>query len=130
FAARDYGMNLGIAFQLADDLLDFTSNETILGKTAGSDLTEGKMTLPLILLRETAPKLTGDLRKVMLDGTYDRYSRQDLIAHLEHAGALEASRQRAYEFADAARKNLDVLPETEYREALGNLPAFVIERNR
>jgi octaprenyl-diphosphate synthase len=130
FALRDYGMNLGVAFQLVDDLLDFTSDETVLGKAAGSDLTEGKMTLPLILLRESAPKLADDLRKVMLDGNYDRYSRQDLIGHLEHAGAIDAARRRAYEFADAARKNLDVLPETEYRGALGDLPAFVIERNR
>jgi len=114
---------------LADDLLDFTSNEAVLGKAAGSDLTEGKMTLPLILLRESAPKLAADLRKVMLDGTYDRYSREEMIGHLEHAGALEAARLRAYEFADGARKNLAVLPETEYREALGDLPTFVIERN-
>jgi octaprenyl-diphosphate synthase len=130
FALRDYGMNLGVAFQLADDLLDFTSNESVLGKAAGSDLIEGKMTLPLILLRGAAPDFADDLRKVMLDGNYDPYSRQDLIGHLEHSGAIDAARQRAYEFADAARKNLDVLPETEYCEALGDLPAFVVERNR
>jgi octaprenyl-diphosphate synthase len=130
FALRDYGMNLGIAFQLADDLLDFTSNESVLGKAAGSDLTEGKMTLPLILLRDSFPDVAEELRKVMLDGNYDRYSRRELVDHLEGSRSLDAARQRAYEFAEAARKNLDVLPETEYRGALGDLPAFVIERNR
>ena len=130
FGLRDYGMNLGIAFQLADDLLDFTSNESILGKAAGSDLTEGKMTLPLILLRDSFPDIADEVRKVMLDGNYDRYSRQELVNHLEGSRSLDAARQRAYEFAEAARKNLEVLPETEYGEALGDLPAFVIERNR
>jgi octaprenyl-diphosphate synthase len=130
FALRDYGMNLGISFQLADDLLDFTSNESVLGKAAGSDLTEGKITLPLILLRDSAPEIAAELRKVMLDGNYDRYSREELIERLEGSGAIDGARRRAYDFAEAARKNLDVLPETEYRGALGDLPAFVIERNR
>jgi octaprenyl-diphosphate synthase len=129
-ALRDYGMNLGIAFQLADDLLDFTSDESVLGKAAGSDLIEGKLTLPLILLREACPAIIDDLRKVMLDGNYERVSRSELLGLMDHGDAIEKARQRAYEYADAARKNLEVLPETGYREALGDLPAFVIERNQ
>jgi octaprenyl-diphosphate synthase len=129
-ALREYGMNLGIAFQLADDLLDFTSNSEILGKVAGSDLIEGKLTLPLILLRDSRPEVTEALRTVMLDGNYERVRRDDLIDMLDQNGCLDATRRRANEFAEAARKNLDVLPETAYREALGDLPAFVIERNR
>ncbi|HYJ92868.1 MAG TPA: polyprenyl synthetase family protein [Pyrinomonadaceae bacterium] len=129
-ALRDYGMNLGIAFQLADDLLDFTSDEKVLGKAAGSDLTEGKITLPLILLRDSQPEVADELRKVMLDGNYGLISRENLIDLLEQGEIIETARCRAYEYAKAARKNLDVLPETEYREALGDLPAFVVERNR
>jgi octaprenyl-diphosphate synthase len=129
-ALRDYGMNLGIAFQLADDVLDFTSDESVLGKAAGSDLIEGKLTLPLILLREACPAIVDDLRLVMLDGNYERVSRSELLGLMDHGDALEKARKRAYEYADAARKNLEVLAETGYREALGDLPAFVIERNR
>jgi octaprenyl-diphosphate synthase len=129
-ALRDYGLNLGIAFQLADDLLDFTSDASVLGKASGADLAEGKLTLPLILLRNERPEIIEALRTVMYDGNYDRISRDHLLDMLRRDGALDETRARAEEYATAARKNLDVLPETEYREALGDLPAFVIERNR
>src|SRR2546427_8428119 len=62
---RDYGMNLGVAFQLIDDLLDFTSSEEILGKPAGADLLEGKVSLPLIFLRQRAPEWRGDVQSVI-----------------------------------------------------------------
>jgi octaprenyl-diphosphate synthase len=126
----DYGLNLGIAFQLADDLLDFTSEDRILGKAAGADLIEGKLTLPLILLRNADPDAADQLEIVMIDRSYDGVSRKKLFNALERTGSLEAARQRAYQYAEAARKNLEVLPDSEYRDALGYLPAFVIERNR
>lgn len=129
-ALRDYGLNLGIAFQLADDLLDFTSDTSVLGKASGADLAEGKLTLPLILLRNKRPEIVEALRTVMCDGNYARISRDHLLDMLKRDGTLDETRSRAEEYASAARKNLDVLPETEYREALGDLPAFVIERNR
>jgi octaprenyl-diphosphate synthase len=129
-ALTEFGLNLGIAFQLADDLLDFTSEDSILGKAAGADLIEGKLTLPLILLRNQDADLADQLEIVMIDGGYHGVSRKKLLSALEHSGCLDQARKRAYEYASAARKNLEVLPETEYREALGDLPAFVIERNR
>jgi octaprenyl-diphosphate synthase len=129
-ALGTYGMNLGIAFQLADDLLDFTSDQTVLGKAAGADLIEGKLTLPLILLREARPDIADQLEIVMIDRSYDGVSRAKLFYSLESSGALDSARQIARDYARAARKNLEVLPETEYREALGDLPTFVIERSR
>jgi len=129
-ALTEYGLNLGIAFQLADDLLDFTSDEKILGKAAGADLIEGKLTLPLILLRNSDPEMADQLEIVMIDRSYDGVSRKRLAQALERSGSLELARNRAYEYANTARKNLEVLPQTEYREALGDLPSFVIERNR
>lgn len=129
-ALAEYGLNLGIAFQLADDLLDFTSDDEILGKAAGADLIEGKLTLPLILLRNGDPEMADQMEIVMIDHSYEGISRKRLIKALERAGSLDQARQRAYEYAGAALKNLEVLPETEYREALGDLPSFVIERNR
>ena len=129
-ALAEYGLNLGIAFQLADDLLDFTSDEKILGKAAGADLIEGKLTLPLILLRNSDPEIADQLEIVMIDRSYDGVSRKRLAQALDRSGSLELARHRAYEYAEAARKNLEVLPQTEYLEALGDLPSFVIERNR
>lgn len=129
-ALAEYGLDLGIAFQLADDLLDFTSDDDALGKAAGADLVEGKLTLPLILLRNEEPEMADQFEIVMIDRSYLGISRKKLLKALEKSGALNAARQRAFGYAESARKNLEVLPQTEYREALGNLPAFVVERSR
>ena len=129
-ALAAFGLNLGIAFQLADDLLDFTSEGAILGKAAGADLLEGKLTLPLILLRSANAEMADQIEIVMIDRSYDGVSRGKLIRALETSGCLKQARERAYEYANAAIKNLEVLPETEYRQALGILSSFVIERNR
>ncbi|HVF31377.1 MAG TPA: polyprenyl synthetase family protein [Pyrinomonadaceae bacterium] len=128
-ALRDYGMNLGIAFQLADDLLDFTSDELALGKAAGADLVEGKVTLPLILLQEKLPNVREELKRVMSDGIYDDVSRGSISAKLAENGTLDAIRETARSFATAARKNLELLPETEYRFALDEIPNFAVDRN-
>ncbi len=128
-ALRDYGMNLGIAFQLADDILDLTSEAEDLGKAAGTDLLEGKITLPLIYLLKNEPSLRPKLEDVMLTGTYNEISREDIRHLLDSVGIIGHIRERANEFADAARKNLDVFPETEYRVALEGIPKFVIDRN-
>ena len=69
-ALAEYGMDLGIAFQLADDLLDFTSEDSVLGKAAGADLIEGKLTLPLIELRERDREMGDQLEIVMIDKSY------------------------------------------------------------
>lgn len=128
-ALRDYGMNLGIAFQLADDILDLTSEAEDLGKAAGTDLLEGKITLPLIYLLKNEPSLRPKLEDVMLTGTYNEITREDIRHLLDSEGIIGRIRERANEFADAARKNLDVFPETEYRVALEGIPKFVIDRN-
>jgi octaprenyl-diphosphate synthase len=128
-ALRDYGMNLGIAFQLADDLLDFTADEHALGKAAGADLLEGKVTLPLILLQETHPAIRPELERIMYDGVYNDGSRELISAKLAELGTLSEIRDIARSFALDARKNLDILGESEYRSALDEIPNFVIDRN-
>jgi octaprenyl-diphosphate synthase len=129
-ALKEYGMNLGTAFQLADDLLDFTAEEEILGKAAGADLLEGKLTLPLILLVKESPEVRQDLETIMHDGDYKRVSSAGLTGKLESFGILEETRRRAYNFANEAIKNLAVLPKTEYRFALEEIPSYMIERNK
>jgi octaprenyl-diphosphate synthase len=129
-ALREYGMNLGIAFQLADDSLDFTADEEVLGKAAGADLLEGKLTYPLILLMRQEPSMREKIERVMHDGDYSAVSRETVLAALEKHSALGETRRRAYEFAERSRENLEVLPETEYRLALEAIPVYMVERNK
>ena len=128
-ALRDYGMNLGIAFQLADDLLDFTADEEALGKAAGVDLIEGKLTLPLIKLRHSDPVIKVKLEKVMFEGVYPDSTRTELMDKLDEHRTLENIRLVALSYAENARKNLEVLSKTEYSFALEEIPSFVIDRN-
>jgi octaprenyl-diphosphate synthase len=127
-AMSEYGMNLGIAFQLADDILDLVSDAERLGKAAGSDLLEGKITLPLIYLLSAEPDLRPKFERIMLTGEYDEFSREDIREKLDKNGTLEAIRQEAFRFATAAGKNLDVLQKSEYRDALEGIANFVIDR--
>lgn len=128
-AMREYGMNLGIAFQLADDLLDFTSDEKSLGKAASADLLEGKLTLPLIKLIASEPAFKPELEEIMLKGEYSGDFRERLMQKLNHHGILSEVRAIANSYAAAARKSLEILSRSAYREALDEIPNFVIDRN-
>jgi octaprenyl-diphosphate synthase len=127
---RDYGLNLGTAFQLIDDLLDFTSNDDVLGKAAGVDLLGGKVTLPLIYLTETDDAAREMIRVVLNDGSYSTVARGDLLDAVERVGALERARSRADEYAEKARAALDNLPESEYCDSLRAIPSYVLDRDR
>ena len=81
-ALREYGLNLGTAFQLIDDLLDFTSTEAVLGKASGADLLGGKVTLPLIYLRDSNPSVLEMVQRVLRDGSYETVSQQELFEAL------------------------------------------------
>ncbi len=127
---RDYGMNLGIAFQLIDDLLDFTSTEEVLGKPAGADLLEGKISLPLILLLERQPEMRLAIQTVISEAAYASVSRRSLLASLDETGTLALARERAIEYAETARNSLDGLNRTPYAQALAAIPSYIIERER
>jgi octaprenyl-diphosphate synthase len=126
---RDYGMNLGIAFQLIDDLLDFTSTEDVLGKPAGADLLEGKISLPLLLLLQRQPGMRRPLQTVINEGGYHSVSRQSLLDALAETGALALARERAIEYAEAARASLDGFDHSPYAQALSAIPTYIIERD-
>ena len=128
-ALRDYGMELGVAFQLSDDILDLTSEAEQLGKAAGTDLLEGKLTLPLIALLKKEPSVKPQLESVMLNGTYADLTREQIRAKLDTHGILDEIKSRANEFIDRARKSLDVLPQSEYRSCLEDTLDFVTSRN-
>jgi octaprenyl-diphosphate synthase len=129
-ALRDYGMNLGLAFQLTDDLLDFTSTDDALGKGAGVDLLGGKVTLPLIYLLASDGSAREKLQAVISDKGYKRVSRRELLEAVDRAGASELARARADEYAEAAQTALDVLPDSEYCESLRSIPTYVLDRDR
>ncbi|MEO7507277.1 MAG: polyprenyl synthetase family protein [Pyrinomonadaceae bacterium] len=129
-ALRDYGLKLGTAFQLADDLLDFTATESMLGKPAGADLLEGKLTLPLILLIEEDPSWRSAIQSVISTGSYDSVSRQALCEAAEHSGALARAREIARGYAESARSAVDQLPPSKYVDALRAIPNYIIERDQ
>jgi octaprenyl-diphosphate synthase len=127
---RDYGMNLGIAFQLVDDLLDFTSSEVVLGKPAGADLLEGKVSLPLIVLLQREPGMRSAVQTVISEASYQSVSRAALLEALERTGALQLALQRAIEYASAALSSLDGLADTPYAQVLSSIPTYIVERDR
>lgn len=129
-ALAEYGFNLGLAFQLTDDLLDFTSSDDTLGKAAGVDLLGGKVTLPLIYLMTSDPSTRELVQTVMNDGNYQSVSRRVLLDALNRAGALEQARERADEYAEAARLSIGNLPPSEYCRSLEAIPTYVLERDR
>jgi octaprenyl-diphosphate synthase len=127
---RDYGMNLGIAFQLVDDLLDFTGSEEVLGKPAGADLLEGKVALPLIFLLQREPSLRAAVQTVISEASYESVSRGLLLEALEKTGAMQLALERAIEYALAASSSLDGLAGSPYADVLTSIPSYIVERDR
>ena len=130
-ALREYGFNLGILFQLVDDLLDFTGESAALGKPIGGDLREGKITLPIIhLLRHGGPEANTLIRDVVKDRhvTPDAWSR--IRALLKEHRSIEYAYDRAVEFGESAKRHLRIFPDRQEREALMGLADYVLMRDR
>ena len=125
----DYGWNLGMAFQLIDDVLDLSATEEALGKPVGNDLREGKATLPVILaLAKCSSQERRQIETVMRDGDYERVPHFEVQSILQRHGALDAVRSRAIEYTDVAAERLAVLPETPHKRALTSILDLVVER--
>jgi len=129
-ALKEYGMKLGTAFQLVDDLLDFTASDDVLGKAAGVDLLEGKLTLPLIYLLESNPSARSLIQTIMREGQYLTIQREDLLGMVENTGALARARERARVYAETARDALEALPPSKFNDALRSIPVYIVERDR
>ena len=126
-ALRRYGMELGYAFQIADDLLDYVSDANTLGKNIGDDLVEGKPTLPLIYALETADaKQAQLLRQAIEHGSIGPL--EAIVTAIRDSGAIERTRARAENHAQAARAALTVLPESAQRDALAVLADYSVQR--
>jgi octaprenyl-diphosphate synthase len=127
-ALYNYGIDLGIAFQLADDVLDYEGDAKTMGKNAGDDLAEGKATLPLIYSIESAQKNEADIViSAIKNKSADNLAQ---ILDLVHKnGALEHTKQFAEAYVASAKKYLEILPSSQYRDALSELADFSLHRN-
>ncbi len=129
-ALARYGLNLGICFQMVDDLLDFTAEEKTLGKPVANDLREGKVTLPMIfLLRKAGRPGIEKVRTVLADRGFGRVSREEIVRLAREHGALDEARALAEQYAETARRDLLVFDRSPYREALEILPDFILARD-
>jgi octaprenyl-diphosphate synthase len=128
---RQYGLNIGVAFQLVDDVLDFTADETTIGKPVGSDLRGGKLTLPLIyLLRDGRSEHRELVRRVLGENGSGGEHLEAVFRLVRESGAADRVLAKAHEYAIEARSFLKGFPESPAREALMAIPDFLVQRNR
>ena len=126
-ALAQYGLDLGYAFQIADDVLDYVSDAETLGKNIGDDLAEGKPTLPVIhAIANCAPDVAADLREAIKHGNIDAL--EPMLKAIRDSGALDYTRQRAVTYARAAQQSLNALPSSSARDALYVLADYAVER--
>ncbi len=127
----EYGRNLGLAFQIVDDVLDLTANDDILGKPAASDLREGKATLAVIHALERGTGADREaIRTVLADRSFARVAHADILEILHRHGSIAYAMDTACAYAEAARQTITDLPETEFKRALLWVPSFVTSRDR
>jgi octaprenyl-diphosphate synthase len=135
-ALAEYGRNAGLAFQLVDDLLDFTASPEQLGKPVLSDLKEGKVTLPLIFALEAARLGPGNgnspghqmVAKVLEERDFQTVRPEEITQLVRDTGALDRAATLAREYASRAKQAITALPDTEYRRALLAVPDFILDR--
>lgn len=126
-ALAEYGMHLGTAFQLIDDVLDYSASSAELGKNIGDDLAEGKPTLPLIYaLQQSNPQQAQIIRSAIEHGGLEQI--EVITQTIESTGALDYTARRAAREADQAIACLDVLPASPSKESMLNLARFAVER--
>jgi octaprenyl-diphosphate synthase len=130
-AAGVYGRNLGMAFQIVDDVLDLTASESVLGKPVASDLREGKVTMAVIhALERCTAEEREKISTVLRDRAFNGVTHADILAILNRYGSLEAATARAALYADAARKAICTFPDSEIKRALLWAPEFVVAREK
>jgi octaprenyl-diphosphate synthase len=127
----NYGYNLGVCFQLIDDLLDFTSSTEVLGKPALSDLKEGKMTLPLIMALPRATARERELiTRVATHRSFDDVDPSAIVDIVHRYDTVDSTREIARDYANRARRSLDPFPDSPAKETLDMALDFVMEREK
>ncbi|MEG7471335.1 octaprenyl diphosphate synthase [Serratia marcescens] len=128
-ALQDYGRYLGTAFQLIDDLLDYSADGSTLGKNTGDDLNEGKPTLPLLHAMHNGDDAQRDMIRGAIEQGNGRHLLEPVLQAMQQCGSLEYTRKRAEEEADKAIAALQVLPASEHRTALEGLAHLAVQRD-
>ncbi|MDM1787504.1 octaprenyl diphosphate synthase [Serratia marcescens] len=126
-ALQDYGRYLGTAFQLIDDLLDYSADGSTLGKNTGDDLNEGKPTLPLLHAMHNGDDAQRDMIRGAIEQGNGRHLLEPVLQAMQQCGSLEYTRKRAEEEADKAIAALQVLPASEHRTALEGLAHLAVQ---
>jgi octaprenyl-diphosphate synthase len=127
-ALADYGMHLGTAFQLIDDILDYSGDLAQTGKNLGDDLAEGKTTLPIIYaMRHGSMEQAAIIRHALVSGGLSDF--EPVLKTMQTTGALDYTRTQAEVSARAARDAIAALPDSKYRDSLLELAAFAVTRN-
>jgi len=127
----EYGTNLGMSFQIVDDLLDFTGDEEVLGKPILSDLSEGRITLPLIYtLSNDGGENRQRIVEILKHKKLERDSLEEILKIIKSNGALEYTYQKAEEFSLKSREIISQFPESVHRESLNLLSEFILTRRR
>jgi octaprenyl-diphosphate synthase len=126
--AAEYGRSLGTAFQLVDDVLDYSGNATDIGKNVGDDLREGKPTLPLIYLMENGtPDQRQLVRNCIENGDEEHFD--DILHAITNSGALDYTKRKAELAAQQATEAISVLPNSQFKDSLLQLCVFAVHRN-
>ena len=126
----EYAWNLGMAFQLVDDVLDFTAREKTLGKPVGGDLREGKVTLPLVYALERAgPAERRQVETILRERNYEEVPFSQILALLEKYRGIERVKDRAQAFTDKARRIINEFPGSPHQRALLAVTELVTERD-
>ena len=127
-ALRDYGLHLGLAFQLIDDVLDYEGTTADLGKNVGDDLAEGKVTLPLIIaMRNGTDDQAGFIRQAIMDGGVKNL--EEMVDTVKNTGGLQYTLDLANQERDKAIGCLAGLPETDFKDAMQTLANFAVQRS-
>jgi octaprenyl-diphosphate synthase len=123
-----YGMHVGTAFQLIDDVLDYSGDASTIGKSLGDDLAEGKPTLPLIYaLRAGNAEQVALVRRAIIDGGREDFA--DVLAAIKQCGALDYAREAARREAESAKGAIQALPGSEFKQSLLELASFSVTRS-
>jgi len=130
-ALAKYGHDLGMAFQIVDDVLDLTASEDVLGKPVASDLREGKVTMAVIhALERCTDSERSQIEKILRDRAFNGVTHADILEILQRYGSLESATSRAAEYAESACKSLCFFPDSEIKQALLWAPEFVVAREK
>ena len=130
-ALSDYGLNLGMAFQMTDDLLDYTADAGTLGKRIGTDLREGKLTLPVISALQNAKAQDRVAMEAIISDNHsstDDFNR--LVSLLQRCGGIDYTRRQAEKHIARARAAIDMFPSSEAKAILMNIAAYALVRNQ